>query len=151
MNCQPRGLDVFREQNIVIVGCQRDITVVQDKKKLFSLPIKYESSCVSTNPELLDVAVGGDDRKVHVYTLVGDQLNVKAELEHLGAITDCAYSPNNKYLAACDSNRKVILYSTDEYKVSPIKSYIHIIFIKIFANISQRTSFHTMHTFLTQS
>lgn len=120
LNCQPRGLDVFREQNIVIVGCQRDISVVQDKKKRFTLPIKYESSCVSTNPELMDVAVGGDDSKVHVYTLVGDQLNVKAELEHLGAITDCAYSPDNKYLAACDSNRKVILYSTDEYKVGLI-------------------------------
>lgn len=116
LNCQPRGLDIFREQNTIIVGCQRDITVVKDKKKLFSLPIKYESSCVSTNAESLEVAVGGDDNKVHVYTLTGDQLNVKVELEHLGAITDVAYAPNHKFLAACDSNRKVIVYSTDEYK-----------------------------------
>lgn len=118
LNCQPRGLDVLREQNTVIVGCVRDVTVVKDKKKLFSLPIKYEASCVAANPETLDVAVGGDDNKVHIYTLTENQLNVKTELEHLGAITDCAYSPNNKYLVACDSNRKVILYTTDEYKVS---------------------------------
>lgn len=120
LTCQPRGLDVLREQGIIILGCQRDITVLQDKKKSFSVPIKYESSCVSTNPESLDVAVGGDDNKVHVYTLVDNQLNVKVELDHLGAITDVAYSPDNKYLAACDSNRKVILYSTEEYKVSKI-------------------------------
>lgn len=117
LNCQPRGLAIFREQNVIVLGCQRDITVVKDKKKLFSLPIKYESSHVATNQEKLDVAVGGDDNKVHVYTLAGDQLNVKVELDHLGAITDVAYSPDNKYLAACDSNRKVILYTTDEYKV----------------------------------
>lgn len=117
LNCQPRGLDVLREQGIVICACQRDVTIVKDKKKQFSLPIKYESSCVSANPETLDVAVGGDDSKVHVYTLNGDQLNVKADLEHLGAITDVAYSPDNKFLAACDSNRKVIVYNTEEYKV----------------------------------
>lgn len=117
LNCQPRGLDVLREQNIVIVGCQRDITVVQDNKKLFSVPIKYEASSVAINPETLDVAVGGDDNKVHVYTLAGNQLNVKVELDHLGAITDVAYSPDNKYLVASDSNRKVILYTTEEYKV----------------------------------
>lgn len=120
LDCQPRGLDVLREQNIAIVGCQRDITVVQDNKKLFSVPIKYEASSVSINPETLDVAVGGDDNKVHVYTLAGNQLNLKVELDHLGAITDVAYSPDNKYLVACDSNRKVILYTTEEYKVSDV-------------------------------
>lgn len=29
LNSQPRGLDIFREQNIVILACQKDITVVQ--------------------------------------------------------------------------------------------------------------------------
>lgn len=123
LNCQPRGLDVLREQNIAILGCQRDITVVQDNKKLFSVPIKYEASSVSINPDTLDVAVGGDDSKVHVYTLAGNQLNAKVDLDHLGAITDVAYSPDNKYLVACDSNRKVILYTTEEYKVSFITSH----------------------------
>lgn len=115
---------MLREQNVVILACQRDITVVKDKKKQFSVPIKYESSCISINPDLLDVAVGGDDSKVHIYNLTGDQLNVKTELDHLGAITDVAYSPDKKFLAACDSNRKVIVYSTDEYKVSVSISFI---------------------------
>lgn len=123
LNCQPRGLDVLREQNIAIVGCQRDITIVQDNKKLFSLPIKYEASSVSINPDTLDVAVGGYDSKVHVYTLADNKLTAKVDLDHLGAITDVSYSPDNKYLVACDSNRKVILYTTEEYKVSLIVSH----------------------------
>lgn len=32
--------------------------------------------------------------------------------------SDVAYSPDNKFLAAADSNRKVIVYNTEEYKVS---------------------------------
>jgi len=41
----------------------------------------------------------------------------KTELEHLGPVTDASYSPDNKYLVACDANRKVILYAVPEYKV----------------------------------
>ena len=45
------------------------------------------------------------------------------ELEHLGTVTDAAYSPDNKYLVACDTNRKVILYTVPEYKVRKRSSY----------------------------
>lgn len=70
------------------------------------------------NPDTMDVAVAGDDSKVHIYTLAGTTLTPKTEIVHLGPVTDCSYSPDLKYLVACDANRKVILYSvTDEYKV----------------------------------
>lgn len=72
---------------------------------------------MSTNAETLDVAVGGDDSKVHIYSLAGSTLSPKQELTHLGAVTDCSYSPDNKYLVACDSNRKVILYALPDYQV----------------------------------
>jgi len=116
--CQPRGMDILKEQNIIVVGCVKEIVVVQENRKVFSLPIGYEASCVAINAETNEVAVGGDDNKIHVYALNGGQLELKIELEHLGAITDCSYSPNHKYLVACDSNRKVVLYSVPEYKVS---------------------------------
>lgn len=120
--CQPRGMDVLKEQNIVVLGCVTEIIVVQDNRKALSLPISYEASCVSINAETQEVAVGGSDNKVHVYSLNGAQLELKLELEHLGTITDCAYSPDNKFLVACDSNRKVILYDVPDYKVSSVGS-----------------------------
>jgi WD40 repeat protein len=121
--CQPRGMDVFKEENIIVVGCVKEIIVAQENRKVSSLPIKYEASCVSINSETREVAVGGDDNKIHIYTLNGTQLELKLELEHLGVITDCAYSPNNKYLVACDSNRKVVLYSVEEYKPAHNKEW----------------------------
>jgi hypothetical protein len=48
---------------------------------------------------------------------VGSSLSPKTELEHLGPLTDCSYSPDSQYLVACDANRKVILYKLPEYQV----------------------------------
>lgn len=125
LNCQPRGLAILRNENVIAVACVKDITLVQDQKKVFSLPIKYESSSISVNPETLDVAVGGDDQKLHIYSLKGTALELKTELEHLGPVTDCSYSPDNKYLVACDAHRKVVLYSVEEYKVKLVRRKIN--------------------------
>lgn len=54
---------------------------------------------------------------MYIYGLDGTNLTPKTELEHLGEVTDAAYSPDNKYLVACDAHRKVILYVVPEYKV----------------------------------
>lgn len=57
------------------------------------------------------------DLQVYIYGLVGTTLTQKTEVVHLGPVTDVAYSPDNKYLVACDANRKVVLYAVPEYKV----------------------------------
>lgn len=59
----------------------------------------------------------GDDNKVRIYTLDVRTLTPSVELDHLGPITDVSFSLDSKLLVAADANRKVILYSTDEYKV----------------------------------
>lgn len=118
LSCQPRGLDLLPEEKVAVVACVREIAVIKDNKKASALPITYEASAVSINKDTMEVAVGGDDNKVHIYGLDGTTLTPKMELEHLGAVTDCSYSPDGKFLVACDSNRKVILYAVGEYKVS---------------------------------
>lgn len=118
LGSQPRGMDVLREQNLVVTVTVNDVTVIQDGRIQSSLKVSYEPSCVSVSNSG-DAAVGGtSDNMVHVYKLNGTNLSLHTELQHLGPVTDCSYSPDNKYLVACDTNRKVILYSVPEYKVS---------------------------------
>lgn len=88
----------------------------------------------------MEIAVGGDDSKVHIYSLNGVNLTLKEELTHLGAVTDVSYSPDNKYLVTCDSNRKVILYGLPDYKVSE-KNFNYILFKNIFLWYSMSLSF----------
>ncbi|XP_015522432.2 actin-interacting protein 1 isoform X2 [Neodiprion lecontei] len=122
LDSQPRGLDIYGD--IVVTVSVRQITIVQDGRKMSSLSVDFEPSCVTINQENGDVTVGGTtDNKAHVYELSGTNLSPKTELQHLGPITDASYSPDNKYLVVCDANRKVILYALPEYKLAHNKEW----------------------------
>lgn len=113
-------MDVWKEKNTAVIGSVNEITIVQDNRIANVTKVSFEPSCVSISNDG-HVAIGGAvDKKVHVYELQGATLNPKVELDHLGPITDVSYSPDNKYVVACDANRKVILYSTESYKVSKL-------------------------------
>lgn len=117
LGSQPRGMDVLKEENIVVTASVNEITVSKDNQKLSTLKVSYEPTSVSCSPRG-HVAIGGNtDNKVHVYELKNNNLSPLQELDHLGAVTDVSYSPDDKYLVACDAHRKVVLYSTEEYKV----------------------------------
>lgn len=114
---QPRGMDILKEENIIITASVNEITLVRDNTKLSTLKVNYEPSSVSASPRG-HVAIGGAaDNKVHLYELQGSNLTPLQELSHLGPVMDLCYSPDDKYLVACDAHRKVVLYSVPEYKV----------------------------------
>lgn len=121
LGSQPRGMDICKELDTIVTGTVNDICVIKNGRIENSMKVDFEPSCVSTNASG-DVAVGGtSDNLVHIYQLNGNALSPKTELQHLGSVTDCSYSPDNKYLVACDTNRKVILYSVPEYKVRTVE------------------------------
>ncbi|GFT79997.1 WD repeat-containing protein 1-B [Nephila pilipes] len=114
---QPRGVACGKDKAI-LVACLNEICIVMGTAKTASYPIDYEGTSIAVHPGGHDVAVGGaKDMKVHVYYVSGPCFSPKATMEHRGAITDLAYSPNGVYLAASDSNRKIILY-TDSYELA---------------------------------
>ncbi|XP_013783916.1 actin-interacting protein 1-like, partial [Limulus polyphemus] len=116
---QPKGIAAAND-DVLIIAEYNDITVMDRGQKKTCLQVEYEPSCVSVHPVETDVAVGGHkDHKVHIYLLNGYTLSLKTTLdEHRGAITDVAYSPDGSYLAACDGNRKVILYRALTYELA---------------------------------
>lgn len=65
LNSQPRGMDV--KGDLIITASVKEITIVQNSKKISALPINYEPSSVSVNPSSNDVAVGStSDNKVMI-------------------------------------------------------------------------------------
>ncbi|KAK9509508.1 hypothetical protein O3M35_006813 [Rhynocoris fuscipes] len=119
LGAQPRGMDL--KGDIIVAATVKEIIVLQNNRKMNSVPVNYEPSCVSINSEQPFVAVGGAlDNKVHIYNMNGTNLDEKCVCEHLGPITDCSFSPDGNYLVACDSNRKVILYKVPEFQVFSI-------------------------------
>lgn len=122
LGSQPRGMDIA--ENTIITTTIKEVIVFENKSKAFSLPVNYEPACVSISPDKTFVAVGGsNDNTVHVYNLSGSSLSPKTELKHLGAITDCSFSPNGQYFVACDTYRKVILYKVPEFELAHKKEW----------------------------
>lgn len=123
LGAQPRALDHRPDEDLTVVATVKELTVIVGGSKKSSLPIDYEPSCVTIDPKNNHVAVGGGDSKVHIYNLQGTSLSPFKALTHLGAVTDARYSPDSTHLLACDTNRKLILYTTDEYKLAHNKEW----------------------------
>ncbi|KAH9417552.1 WD repeat-containing protein 1 [Dermatophagoides pteronyssinus] len=117
---QPQGLTLSNDKQILIIACHSQLQIRRsnDGGILSTLPAPYEPSSITCNQQNNDIAVGGNrDSKVHVYQFDGQKLIERSTtLDHRAGITDVSYSPNGKYLAASDQNRKIILYNTDNYQ-----------------------------------
>ena len=125
---QPRSLSLIKDRKILLVACFADISVIScTGDKLSLVAVKFEPNCIDTHPNGSECAVGGDkDSSVHIFSLdQSNNLTPKTQLQHREAVTDVAYSPDGTYLAACDSNRKVVLYLSSNYEVS-VRSVPHV-------------------------
>ncbi|OXA52969.1 actin-interacting protein 1 [Folsomia candida] len=122
LGSQPRGMDI--SGNKVIIATVKELLILEDGKKVGSCSTQYEPSSLSINPVSGDIAVGGSmDNKTHIYMLTGTSFSTKAEMDHLGPVTDVSYSPDGNYLAASDGHRKVMLYSTSTYELAHSKEW----------------------------
>ncbi|XP_026681166.1 actin-interacting protein 1 isoform X2 [Diaphorina citri] len=121
LGSQPRGLDI--DENTLVTVTVKQISIVENGAKVSSLPIDYEPSSISLDHEHGLVAVGGADSKVHIYELNNKSLSPKAELDHLGPVTDCSFSPSNEYLVASDAHRKVVLYRVPDFELAHNKEW----------------------------
>lgn len=112
LDMQPQGLAVVGDVAVVVGANQ--LVVLKGSKIASRTTLKYDATtAVSINPDGNEVAVGGKDQKVHVYSLNSSagSLDAKYDLgEHRGEVTSLSYSPDGVHLAAGDSNREVIAW-----------------------------------------
>lgn len=118
LSVQPRGLSVVKDSNTIIVAGVNELNVIDGAQVKSSLKIKFESSCVDVHPNGKEVAIGGSDNKVHIFSLQDLKLAETKTLAHMGGIMTIKYSPNGQYLAAGDSNRKIKLYKTQDHSLA---------------------------------
>uniref|UniRef100_A0A3P9Q5U4 WD repeat domain 1 n=1 Tax=Poecilia reticulata TaxID=8081 RepID=A0A3P9Q5U4_POERE len=79
----------------------------------------YEAEVGVIHPGGTTAAVGGNDGKVHLYSIQGNTLKDEGKtLENKGSITDMAYSSDGAYLAVIDDKKVATAYSVaDGYSV----------------------------------
>lgn len=119
VNSQPKRMAVGKD-GCVYVAAVNELLVVNEDKVVSTRPVSYEPQCVALHPNSNQIAFGGgdQDKQVHIYKVEDGVIGAEEThtLQHHGALTDLSYSPHAKYLAACDSFRKVLLYELPDYK-----------------------------------
>jgi WD40 repeat protein len=87
------------------------ISVSVGKKSPVNTAAAYGAKAVSLAPGDKEVAVGGANNFVYIYSLNGTTLAETHKLEgHRGPLSAMAYSKNGKYLASADTNREIIIW-----------------------------------------
>ncbi|KAJ3290770.1 Structural maintenance of chromosomes protein 2 [Borealophlyctis nickersoniae] len=115
----PKGV-AGKNGTVVSVAINNEAYVIHDgNKTTVSLP--YTPSSVAINPSGTEVAIGGEDNKVHLYTLTGGKLEERTVFDgNRGPVTSLSYSPNGTMLAAADTARNVLVYdaASGEVKIN---------------------------------
>ncbi|EOA85006.1 WD40 repeat-like protein [Exserohilum turcicum] len=113
---QPKG--VAATSSTVLIPSSDAISVYSNGAQVSSLAVKYTPTSIAAHDSM--VAVGGDDKLVHIYTLSGTELkDTETVLRRATApISALAFSPSGKKLAFGAANGKIYAYETGgEWKI----------------------------------
>lgn len=115
LGSQPKG--IAAASGVVLV-LSESIDVYKNGSKASSLLIKYTPTCIAAHGTT--VAVGGDDKLVHIYTLSGSSLKETEVVlrRATSAISALAFSPSARKLAVGASNGKIYAYeASGDFKI----------------------------------
>ena len=88
--------------------------------------IVFQALGVALSPDGSEVAVGGDDNGIHIYSLAGDKLTAGAVLnQHPSGVTKVAYSPCGKMLASGDATKNVVVWDAGSKQTMQTENVHH--------------------------
>ncbi|KAF2794054.1 WD40 repeat-like protein [Melanomma pulvis-pyrius CBS 109.77] len=110
LNFQPKG--IATTANVVLIPGSDSIVLYSNGQKSGSLPVNYVPTSIAAHGST--VAVGGDDKLVHIYTLSGTDLKeTGTELRRAtSAVSALSFSTLGDKLAVGASNGKIYAFET---------------------------------------
>jgi WD40 repeat protein len=100
-----------KDGSLVVAASVNNVHVIRGKKTVGSVSTPYGARAVSLSPSENEIAVGGADNHVYIYSLSGNNLTQTKKIEaHRGALTSVAYSPDGKLIASADTNREIYVF-----------------------------------------
>lgn len=102
----PKDLAVWKDV-VVLVNVANEVIVIKAGEKK-STKVDYSTTAVDVCAA--NIAVGGEDGKVRLYSL--DMKCVGELIGNRGIITAISYSPDGKLVAVGDTDRKILVFDT---------------------------------------
>jgi WD40 repeat protein len=121
LDSTPSDVAAGKKDTKLIVAVITDaVVVIRDGKVASKLPVKYQPLTVAISVDEVEVAVGGKDNNLYLYSLSGDKLTEKTVLKgHRGPLSSVVYSPDGQHLASADNNRDIFVWDrkTNQIKI----------------------------------
>lgn len=131
---QPKDLSVaVQKPEIVLVATDSGVVMLRGNKVASTINVGYTVSALAIAPDGSEAIVGGQDGKLHIYSVNGDSLTEEAVLEkHRGAITVIHYSPDASMFASADTNREAVVWDRVTREVEILFTPCYVLFVIMF-------------------
>jgi len=110
-----------KDGSFIVAAGVGTVNLIRNKKSVGRVDTAYGARAISISPDEKEVAVGGEDQHVYVYSVNGNSLTLLKKIEaHRGPLSAIAYSPDGKYIASGDTNRELYVFNaaSKDIKVS---------------------------------
>ncbi|KAF8390047.1 hypothetical protein HHK36_024568 [Tetracentron sinense] len=109
---QPKDLNLsLLSPELALVSTDSGVVMLRGLKVVSTINLGYAVTASAIAHDGSEAIVGGQDGKLHIYSIVGDTLKEEAVLEkHRGAISVIRYSPDVSMFASGDVNREAVVW-----------------------------------------
>ncbi|KAF3793675.1 stress protein [Nymphaea thermarum] len=118
---QPKDLNVAHNNpELALLSTDSGVVMLHGSKVLSTLNLGFAVTASAISPDGSEVIVGGQDGKLHIYSVNGNALTEESVLEkHRGAISVIRFSPDASMFASGDLNREAVVWdrTTREVKL----------------------------------
>lgn len=109
---QPKDLNfALQSPELALISTDSGVVMLRGSKVVSTINLCYAVTASAIAPDGSEAIVGGQDGKLHVYSISGDTLTEESVLEkHRGAINVIRYSPDASMFASGDLNREAVVW-----------------------------------------
>ncbi|MBA0706315.1 hypothetical protein Golax_018433 [Gossypium laxum] len=116
---QPKDLSqAINSPDLALVSLDSGVVLLKDMHILSNINLGFSVTASVIAPDGSEAIVGGQDGKLHIYSVSGDSLTEEATLEkHRGPISVIRYSPDFSMFASADLNREAVVWDRTSKEV----------------------------------
>ncbi|XP_038679635.1 actin-interacting protein 1-2-like [Tripterygium wilfordii] len=109
---QPKDLSLaLLSPELALVTTDSGVTLLHGNKVISSTDLGFTVTASAIAPDGSEAIIGGQDGKIHIYSITGDTLTEEAVLEkHRGAVSVIRFSPDVSMFASGDTNREAVVW-----------------------------------------
>eukprot|EP01018_Ginkgo_biloba_P027042 Gb_11299 [translate_table: standard] len=112
VGAHPKDLDVaVGSPELAFVSTDAGVIIIRGSKIVSTTDVGYAVTAAAISPDGTEAVVGGQDGKLHVYSIKGDTLTEEKVLDrHRGPINVIRFSPDGSMFASGDLNREAVVW-----------------------------------------